>query len=594
MSYDGKIMDEAQEHVKDFQEQEKRWQGSHDLSLRYAAMGVSNLIEAWGYYFGSTPIIESPGHHSGVTYLIMYSTLQFAMVLLDMILCAVFLKMAVGAMTERKEVAPYKVWIITLGGPLARTLAMATSCECPCNGHKHLYRCACGDSWDHAHRCCVVLSAFFHFLWNALAVDGASVLRDAASSLKSVFGPRSTNRFGSPTSSASQPRSPRPLPEVASTCDEETPAIVEAAHTDVVQGTTSQESSQSKSDTKAGASPMVDESALRNGNGSPGASNHDVAGKTCGGLIVLGSWFVILTCSVPFIGFAEPETGSVFCARFYSAIHDGAVGPAPHADPIAASKPRPPWEEAAATGCASGLIPQVAPVVDLPVVWPDARFRPHAIACGEGRTFLSDEFNVFELKASSSGTFSLQLVECGTIGGLIADVAISCETMDDCHPLLLLSDPPDLVVHCPTGEHVPLMRGISGHARHIASRRGQANGTRLFTMHGGWAIEREYVGPTAALGGPSWRPIARVAQAEGGSVRSVAVTNSELWFFDREGTFEMQTYIPGPSSTARLMTANVHVILSACVEESSKSALLLVPGTSSSYAVGARIVRATL
>lgn len=539
-------MKDVAEHVAEFHEQEQQWQDLHDLSLLYAAMGVSNLIQAWGYYFAATPII-APSHGSGLTLIVSHTTLQFAMVLLNIILCLVFLKM-----TTMKQQFVFKwVIIITLCGPLARTLAVIFSCECKCNQNNHLYRCACGDFRDHGHRCFIVLSAFFHFLWNALAVGLKSLARDLVHSAKlflQCLGEVLCQYF------SSEPHSPG----AAVNTNVATSASAE------VSGPSEMEGAPANGFGRTLSSSSVPEHAI----------NQDVAGKTCGGLIVVLAWLVLLLCSVPFIGFSEPEGSESFCNRFFTSTYNAGLP-----DPAAAGEfqnvLRPPWEDAALTPAVHGLSPQPVTIEPLTVSWGDQSFRPHAISCApDGRVFLSDEFRLFELQPAVSGSLFLEPFACQGLYGSVTDVAAACDSVEGCFPLALLRDPADVVVNCITGEHMPLKRGIASPAQLFAAD----NGTRLFTAHSDWVIERELVGSASLPEGRSWRPQARVARAHADDLRSVAVVGNELWFFYRSGLVEGHNLDTAITSKARLAALGSSIVLSGCASQKDSFALLLLAG----------------
>lgn len=102
----------------------------------------------------------------------------------------------------------------------------------------------------------------------------------------------------------------------------------------------------------------------------------------------------------------------------------------------------------------SGL-PLLDTVAELDITWPNARFRPHAIACaGSGQCFVANNFLLFELLPPSApgSAWSTAAVPCD-VDGDILDVAAAC-TGGACRAHVLVRGPSGAVARrvCAAGD----------------------------------------------------------------------------------------------------------------------------------------------
>jgi len=125
-----------------------------------------------------------------------------------------------------------------------------------------------------------------------------------------------------------------------------------------------------------------------------------------------------------------------------------------------------------------------AVVIDqLDVTWPSSRFLPHTLGCDGGHVFIADEFNIYELVASPerpTQTFHLQPWPCH-LTRKVADIAVTCDEIGTCHPLVLLQGQPSEVVDCATNNEAPLtLLQASTNVERMAAW----NSTRILTVEG--------------------------------------------------------------------------------------------------------------
>jgi len=207
------------------------------------------------------------------------------------------------------------------------------------------------------------------------------------------------------------------------------------------------------------------------------------------------------------------------------------------------------------------------------VVWPDLRFHPQRLACVAGRTYVANEFSIYELQSKTPAT----QVACN-VSSTIVDITAVCNEDDTaCRPLVLVnSTSPDghpEVVDCASGVAQPLLR-VTTPAKHLSV---DETGSKLVALHEDNKLVFYRRSADAAAWEPQWD-----LGAMSSRVVSLHLAGDRLAIFQsypRRSLFNkaLQVMELGTSQLINAWTlpSSVAQITAACANDEDDSALVL-------------------
>jgi len=162
---------------------------------------------------------------------------------------------------------------------------------------------------------------------------------------------------------------------------------------------------------------------------------------------------------------------------------------------------------------------------DTSYAWPSPLFRPHALACSDGKVFAADRFKVWELTGGSASP-----VRCD-LSWPIIDISAFCEessSSSTCRVFALVQPEPPQggsvpaeVIECGVGTPYPLLQGP---AHQIAVSR-QGSGLMLLVEHEGDLSEYAWSSDEG------WLPQYYIGHISSKPVRSLGAAGSRLLVF---------------------------------------------------------------